>query len=494
MGKIIVGIVLIGLFLIGLTSKSNFAVDLAGDPYQVGRELGYITAPFIFLIAGIFLVVRGMRQRRRAPKGKKSANDGISGILILPLLGLFGSVFIMLYNISNCLKLFLDSDSFDALTNPSSSVYHFLWFPVLMFEFLFSIFFIIATIFTIVLFLKRKKALPKLIVALYLAYFLFVLIDYLFIPLMMPLLVLFDEESIKTIVKSFFMVFVWIPYFLFSKKVKSVFSRGTGLPKAFYVYFGTVCGGIILIFVGMSAYSYFNGVRDGEIHLSDSTKSAVVNIFCPYVDEEFSIDAYGDGGSGIVLTPEGMILTNTHIYPQDEEAYLTHEKGCFVAIPDPKTGEAAEIYLAMPYAVEGWSEYYDIAYLEIYDAYGDDDFVAGEFPRKFDNVGGLRECSMENLNLGDPVMILGYPSLSGGINLTITEGIVSGFYPEEQFILTSAQITYGNSGGLALAKTGCFIGIPSIIFTEEVDSLGGIISTDAINDFFEKSEEPYEGV
>ena len=100
---------------------------------------------------------------------------------------------------------------------------------------------------------------------------------------------------------------------------------------------------------------------------------------------------------------------------------------------------------------------------------------------------------MEDLDLGDPVMILGYPSLSGGVNLTITEGVVSGFYLEEQFILTSAQVTYGNSGGLALSKTGCFIGIPSIIFTEEVDSLGGIISTDAINEFFEKADEPWDG-
>ncbi|MFA4891632.1 MAG: DUF2569 family protein [Candidatus Gracilibacteria bacterium] len=490
MWKIIIGVVLIVIFSLSYyIDKPDLVIASTDLSEQIGHIIGY----FSFAVIGVILVIWGGMQKRKASKGKKRANEKIGGVLILPLLGLFGSVIGFVYTAYNCLKIFLNSDSFDALTNPSSNVYHFLWFPILMFEFLFSIFFIIATVFTIVLFLKRKKALPKLIVALYLAFFVFILIDYLFVPWMMPSLMFFDEESIKTIVKSFFMVFVWIPYFLFSERVKRTFVRGERLPKAFYVYFGAVCGGIILISAGMSFYGYSTGVREGEIYLSDSTKSAVVNIFCPYMDEEFSVEAYGEGGSGIMLTPEGMILTNAHVYPQDEKVYLVHEKGCFVAIPNPKTGEAAEIYLAQPYAVEGWSEYYDIAYLEIYDSYGDDYFVAGEFPKEFDNVSGLWECAMEDLDLGDPVMILGYPSLSGGTNLTITEGIVSGFYPEEQFILTSAQVTYGNSGGLALAKTGCFIGIPSTIFTEEVDSLGGIISTDAINEFFEKADEPWEG-
>ena len=70
-----------------------------------------------------------------------------------------------------------------------------------------------------------------------------------------------------------------------------------------------------------------------------------------------------------------------------------------------------------------------------------------------------------SLNLGDPVTILGYPSI-GGSTITLTRGEVAGFTSEEgygnrAFIKTSATISGGNSGGLAANSKGEIIGIPT---------------------------------
>jgi len=53
-------------------------------------------------------------------------------------------------------------------------------------------------------------------------------------------------------------------------------------------------------------------------------------------------------------------------------------------------------------------------------------------------------------------------------------------------IVTSAKISHGNSGGLAVDRRGCMIGVPSMVSSDEAESLGVIISTELMNSFFEE--------
>lgn len=55
--------------------------------------------------------------------------------------------------------------------------------------------------------------------------------------------------------------------------------------------------------------------------------------------------------------------------------------------------------------------------------------------------------------------------------------------------MTSAKVSYGNSGGLAVDENGCMIGIPSMVNTDENESFGIILSMDTINLF---STEAYD--
>jgi S1-C subfamily serine protease len=74
-------------------------------------------------------------------------------------------------------------------------------------------------------------------------------------------------------------------------------------------------------------------------------------------------------------------------------------------------------------------------------------------------------------------------SISGGYALTITDGIVSSLLPDEGYIITSAKISHGNSGGLAVDENGCQIGIPAMVSSDDSESLGVIISNNLIEEF-----------
>lgn len=210
--------------------------------------------------------------------------------------------------------------------------------------------------------------------------------------------------------------------------------------------------------------------------------SSVVNIYCPSTSN--AKDESSSGGSGIMLTDDGIVLTNSHIIPQNKKNILVDETGCLVILPDSVTGQPSEIYLAHPIVIPGISEDYDLAYMQIYDAYYDEEEgeYKGVYPRTFPAFDDTNRCNNEDIKLGDAVRIYGYPAISGGYSLTITDGVVSSF-PGEGLIVTSAKISHGNSGGLAVDKDGCMLGVPSLVSSDENESLGVIYSMSLVRQF-----------
>jgi len=212
--------------------------------------------------------------------------------------------------------------------------------------------------------------------------------------------------------------------------------------------------------------------------------SSVVNIICPNTENEDE----GSGGSGTIISEDGLILTNSHVIPQDEEFILTGDEGCVVVLPDPETGFPSEIYYGDPIVIPGLSDEYDIAFVDIYDVYYDDETgeTRGEWPKIFPYYdANAYVCENETTQLGESLRIYGYPSISGGYTLTITEGLVSSF-SGDGLIITSAKISLGNSGGLAVDKDGCMIGIPTFVNSDEFESLGVIVPTGLIIEFIDE--------
>ena len=169
-------------------------------------------------------------------------------------------------------------------------------------------------------------------------------------------------------------------------------------------------------------------------------------------------------GTGVLVGERGLVLTNAHVISFNKDTT------CAVGLMDSyrkvqKQGYFAEVVVV---GVSG-----DFAMLKITQKYNGTDFV----PIGSDDVFPVKNqsCKEEELQLGEKLIIAGYPAIGGG-TITLTEGIISGF--DGDYIKTSAKIAHGNSGGGAFLYNGCWIGIPTSAKVDDIESLGYIFRWD----------------
>ena len=265
-----------------------------------------------------------------------------------------------------------------------------------------------------------------------------------------------------------------------------------------YIFFGLIALSIIAAVIVESDSTDTNvnnelitTTPDLNTSLISQISSSVVSIFCPFADNEED----GYWGSGTIWTNDGIIITNSHVIPQNETDLLTPEYGCLVTLPDPDTGVPIEMYYADPVVIPELSDEYDLAVLEIYDVVVDEDgYTYGQYPNTFPAFDDTDLCVEEYIKLGEPVRIFGYPASSGNNSLTITEGVVSNFPDDGKTILTSAKVDSGNSGGLAIDRFGCQLGIPTAVSIGEYENLGVIMTSETVYEFINKYAELLESI
>jgi len=149
-------------------------------------------------------------------------------------------------------------------------------------------------------------------------------------------------------------------------------------------------------------------------------------------------------GSGVLVSPEGYILTNHHVISDADDID--------VALSDGRKVKAQVI---------GSDPETDIAVLKI---------EAKQLPTPI-TLG-----KVESVHVGDVVLAIGNPF---GVGQTVTSGIVSalgrdhvGINTFENFIQTDAAINPGNSGGALIDTRGNLIGINTAIYSNNGGSMG----------------------
>ncbi|CEI51675.1 trypsin-like peptidase domain-containing protein [Acinetobacter bereziniae] len=147
-------------------------------------------------------------------------------------------------------------------------------------------------------------------------------------------------------------------------------------------------------------------------------------------------------GSGVIVRPDGYILTNNHVIAQADQIV--------VALQDGRRAEATVI---------GTDPDTDLAVIKI----------------------GLKDLpvlpfKLSGNEVGDVVLAIGNPF---GVGQTVTQGIISatgrsdlGINTYEDFIQTDAAINPGNSGGALIDVAGNLIGVNTAIFSQSGGSLG----------------------
>jgi len=149
-------------------------------------------------------------------------------------------------------------------------------------------------------------------------------------------------------------------------------------------------------------------------------------------------------GSGVLVSPEGVILTNHHVISDATDIDIAlsdgHKVKAKVIGSDPET---------------------DIAVLKI---------EAKQLPPP------ITFARIESVHVGDIVLAIGNPF---GVGQTVTSGIVSalgrdhvGINTFENFIQTDAAINPGNSGGALIDTRGNLIGINTAIYSNNGGSMG----------------------
>jgi hypothetical protein len=178
-------------------------------------------------------------------------------------------------------------------------------------------------------------------------------------------------------------------------------------------------------------------------------------------------------GSGFLaaFSLGNQIITNKHI------------------VVDPQYGVATVCIFKFPDDGSGWYPVSNNSSIKIDSAGYDVGYITSLEPSRGntsktigDRAGESFDFCKQAPNIGDPVVVIGYPDYGTGtliqnlasVEVTATEGIISGF--ANGYYTTSAKIEHGNSGGLAIDEThDCYLGIPSAAAVGGIESLGRIL-------------------
>ena len=164
-------------------------------------------------------------------------------------------------------------------------------------------------------------------------------------------------------------------------------------------------------------------------------------------------------GSGTIISPDGLILTNAHVASPASQGDFDYEPDALIiSLLEDESKPPRETYLAELLAVDG---FLDLAVIKIATTLDGSSVNTADLNFDYVELGNSDEA-----HLGDTINIFGFPGIGGG-TITFTKGSVSGFSSENPigdraWIKTDATIAGGNSGGLGANDLGQIIGVPTI--------------------------------
>jgi serine protease Do len=188
-------------------------------------------------------------------------------------------------------------------------------------------------------------------------------------------------------------------------------------------------------------------------------------------------------GSGTIISPDGLILTNAHVasplapglaalYNDTQFIFGDEPDALIVGLVESADLPPVETFLAEVRAADG---VLDLAVIEITHTLDGQPVDSSSLNLPYVELG-----NSDLLNLGDEIQVFGFPG-AGGDTITFTRGDVSGFESEERigtrsWIKTDTTFSPGNSGGLGANEVGQIVGVPSFVLEAQGGSINRLRS------------------
>lgn len=149
--------------------------------------------------------------------------SGLGGWLILIQIGLFLTIVLLAVQLIQQIVPIFTTETWELLTSKQSDYYHPLWGPVLIFELVYNVLFLLFSLYTVFAFYSKKAILPRLMIIFYSVSLVVGIIDYLLLLQIPMASELEDGSSMREIAKSVLTCAIWIPYFIKSVRVRNTF-------------------------------------------------------------------------------------------------------------------------------------------------------------------------------------------------------------------------------------------------------------------------------
>jgi hypothetical protein len=215
-----------------------------------------------------------------------------------------------------------------------------------------------------------------------------------------------------------------------------------------------------------------------RLSATDAYKAVVkINLFS--LSEENYLEKISSG-SGTIIDPKGIILTNYHVVTNEEDEIFSDIKKD-VAYQVCLTGDASSqpkcLYTARLLTD---NKDKDIALLQIQNIDGLDNKTVFPYLKIADN----------SVQTETNIKVLGYPGI-GGDTITTSQGIVSGTINKYDinWLKTDANISFGNSGGAGIDSNGHLIGIPTMSHTDMLSSIGYLSDIQSLKDWINTNKD-----
>lgn len=148
--------------------------------------------------------------------------SGLGGWLILVMIGMILTPIRLGTFIATTLVPLYRNGTWEILTSPGSESYHPLWAPLLIFEFVVNLVFILACMALLGLFFTKSRRFPRMFIIFIAANLIFLVVDYV-LGGQIPAVAAEGPVGAVEIVRTLIAALIWVPYMLVSKRVKNTF-------------------------------------------------------------------------------------------------------------------------------------------------------------------------------------------------------------------------------------------------------------------------------